>query len=562
MRIDADELPAGAALEADVAVVGAGPAGIVLALELAGAGHDVLLIESGRARFDADAQRLADARLADPHHVPMDLATRRQLGGASLMWGGRCVPFDPVDFETRPVTGDASWPVGYAEVEPYFQRACDWMRCGVAAFNAREVPGLAGRSLVPGLRDAEVRASDLERWSLPTNYAREYGQRLRSSPLVRLVLGLTVTAVECDPDEPAHVARLGARTLAGRDVAIRARTYVLAAGGVEGTRLLLASDGVHAGGIGNHAGHLGRWYMAHVECRLGRAEFVTPPDQTIHGNERDPDGVYVRRRFTFAPELQREQELPNAALWLANPSLSDPAHGSGVLSLVYLILASPLGRFAVAEGIRQAHLGAQESGSVAGHVRNLVANLRDAARFAAGFGYGRYLRRGRKLPGFYVASAANAYPLVYHAEHVPHHRSHVRLGAERDALGVPRVETHLHFAEREVENAVRAHRVLDAYLRRQGVGRVALDAGDLEAAAHGQLFGGYHQAGTTRMSAAADGGVLDRDLRVHTVRNLHVASSSAFPTSGQANSTFMIVAFALRLAEHLDRSLRPAAIGL
>ena len=103
-------------LEAEVAVVGAGPAGIIVALELAGAGHEVLLIESGGERFDPRRQELGETVGADPHHDAMSLATRRQVGGASNLWGGRCVPFDPVDFEPREVVGGARWPLGYEDV--------------------------------------------------------------------------------------------------------------------------------------------------------------------------------------------------------------------------------------------------------------------------------------------------------------------------------------------------------------------------------------------------------------------------------------------------------------
>jgi len=70
-----------------------------------------------------------------------------------------------------------------------------------------------------------------------------------------------------------------------------------------------------------------------------------------------------------------------------------------------------------------------------------------------------------------------------------------------------------------------------------------------------RLGGGFHQVGTTRMSARAEDGVVDANLAVHGFPTLHVASSSVFPTSGQANSTFMIVVFALRLVEHLKRAL-------
>ena len=70
-----------------------------------------------------------------------------------------------------------------------------------------------------------------------------------------------------------------------------------------------------------------------------------------------------------------------------------------------------------------------------------------------------------------------------------------------------------------------------------------------------QLYGGYHQAGTTRMSARPEDGVVDRNLAVHNIGNLHVASSSTFVTSSHANSTMMILVFALRLADHLRREL-------
>ena len=58
------------------------------------------------------------------------------------------------------------------------------------------------------------------------------------------------------------------------------------------------------------------------------------------------------------------------------------------------------------------------------------------------------------------------------------------------------------------------------------------------------------------MSARSEDGVLDADLAVHGFADLFVAGSSAFVTSSQANSTFTIVAFALRLADRLELSLR------
>jgi hypothetical protein len=147
----------------------------VLALELARAGHDVLLVESGLHAANDTIQSLGDATIAGGQsHVAMSLATRRQVGGASNIWGGRCVPFDPVDFDDRPYVHGLHWPVTYEQMAAYFQRASDWFVTGRAVFTTHDIPEVRNKTLVPGLPDGDMRSSDLERWSLPTNFRTEY----------------------------------------------------------------------------------------------------------------------------------------------------------------------------------------------------------------------------------------------------------------------------------------------------------------------------------------------------------------------------------------------------
>jgi len=552
-------------LRADVAVVGAGPGGIVTALELADGGLDVLLLESGRLRDDPAAQALGDAAELDAdRHAPMAITTRRGVGGTSAIWGGRCVPFDPVDFDDRAHVPQASWPISHEDVEPYLERACAWCVCGRPVFDTREVPHLRDREIVPGFVNGDVRATALERWSLPTDFGREHRARLRDSHRVRLVTGLTCTEVVCDGgDRPAW---LEARRLDGSPVRVTARAYVLACGGVETTRLLLASRRDHPEGLGNASGHLGRWYMAHMEGSVANVRFATDPARTICEYERDTDGVYVRRRLTFTRAFQHEHRLPNIVGWLANPSLADPSHGSGILSFVYLALRSPLGGlFApdaqraslTGEKVPGAPYGPVERGPVRAHLRNLVRDLPSTAAFAASFGFRRFVPH-RKAPGFFVRSKANLYPLQYHAEHLPNAESRITLSDERDALGMPRVRIDIRFSDADVEGVLRAHALWDEHLRRHGLGRLEyLD--DPAARVRDQAGGGFHQLGTTRMSSRPEDGVVDPDLRVHGLRDLYVVSSSVCPTSSQANSTFMIVALAVRLADHLRAVLSGGA---
>jgi len=563
--ITADELPADAVLSAHVAVVGAGPAGISTALEVAGGAFDVLLIESGFSKFDGGVQQLSEAAEWDcQRHTPMSLAVRRQLGGTSVVWGGRCVPYDAVDFDHRPYISDVPWPITYEDLARYFQRACDWLQCGRAVFDATQMRHLPP-ALVPGLPNGEVSTASFERWSLPTDFAREYGDTLKRSRRIRVLTGLTCTQVNVQAGKN-RATDLSCRTLNGKRVSIRARAYVLAAGGLETTRLMLASPGPYGAPVGNHAGHLGRWYMGHVLGSIAQVRLNAPPRATALDYERDIDGTYVRRRFSISRGTQLERSLPNVVAWLANPNPADARHGNGVLSLAYLALRSPLGKHIMSESRRLSLIGVNIPQStyhyavrtpISSHLLNVAKDCPSITRLAVELGAKYLPPHGRRAPSFFARSGENCYPLQYHGEQIPNRLSRIRLAAERDAVGMPKLRIDMKFSEQDVDGVLRCHEIWDSYLRLHDCGRLEYVPDDPRTAVWLQLGGGAHQLGTTRMAASDRDGVVDAQLAVHGMSNLFLASSSVFLTSGQANPTFMIVVFALRLADRL-KSLLPA----
>jgi GMC oxidoreductase/FAD dependent oxidoreductase len=555
-------------VEAELAVVGAGPAGIVVALEAAQHGISVVVLESGDRTFDPSVQELSEAAEWDHHrHAALSLSMRRQVGGTSNIWGGRCVPFDPVDFASRPYLGVPAWPVGYEEIQGYFQRACDWMVCGRAVFDKTQVPNLPDAT-VPGFVDGGVLGSSLERWSLPTNFGRVYRERLEHAQRVRLLTHITCTEIIC-PAEGGSARHLKCRTNAGGHVQVKAKAFVVACGGLESTRLLMSSTGPAGEQLGNKGGHLGRWYMAHVEGSIANVRFSTAPRQTVFDYEQDIDGVYIRRRFSFSAEYQREHHLPNVVSWLGNWELPDARHGYGQLSFIYLALTSPLGPRLAPEVQRLSMTGSEIPGTPYGlatitskssHFRNILRHPFATGRFAAGFGTRRFLTRGRRVPGFFMYSKDNLYPLQYHGEQLPNAASKVTLTREKDRLGRRKLAVDLQFTPQDNNGIIQAHEHWDRYFRKLDIGRLEYQYDDLEQAINQRMGGGFHQTGTTRMSASAADGVVDQNLAVHGVPNVYVASSSAFVTSGQANSTFMIVAFAVRLADHLAQTLKTPAL--
>jgi choline dehydrogenase-like flavoprotein len=176
-------------------------------------------------------------------------------------------------------------------------------------------------------------------------------------------------------------------------------------------------------------------------------------------------------------------------------------------------------------------------------------------RFGGSFGVKRFLARKRRAPGFFVYNAENRYPLQYHGEQVPNPKSRVTLGSSRNALGMPKLCIDLRFSQDDADGMVRWHNFCDDYLKRTGCGELEYLSHDPAEAVWSRIGGGFHQLGTTRMASRYEDGVVDENLAVHGVKNLFVASSSVFPTAGQANPTFMIVVLALRLSDRLQSLL-------
>jgi choline dehydrogenase-like flavoprotein len=195
------------------------------------------------------------------------------------------------------------------------------------------------------------------------------------------------------------------------------------------------------------------------------------------------------------------------------------------------------------------------------HLVNIVRDCVPVTRFAARLGARRALARGKPTPGFFTAySRENLYPFQYHGEQVPNRKSRVSVTDDRDSTGMPKLSIDLRFSQQDVDGILQCHRIWDEYLRKNDCGHLEYISDDPESLVWKQLSGvGSHQLGTTRMADRPEDGVVDRNLAVHGVSNLYVASSSVFLTSGQANPTFMIIAFALRLADRLKSSLRNSA---
>lgn len=556
MFVDARHIESGKILSADICIIGAGAAGITVALELlAEEQRSLILLEAGGMKFDAATQSLYRGEVAVRSlHSPLDTYRQRRFGGTTTIWGGRCIPFDPIDFEFRPWIPDSGWPISYEELKKYYRLANSVCEAGAFAYTDAEAFPRGMPPLIESFTSQKVSTNTLERFSRPTDFGAAYGQQLAAARNLRVLLWANCTELRARADGGA-IERAAVATLTGRRFEIAASVFVLATGGLETPKLLLASRAAQPKGLGNGHDIVGRFYMSHLS---GVAGSLMPRGSRVHhGYARDAEGIYCRRRLRLADETARELGVGNIVARLHHPVIGDPAHRTGALSALYLVSNF----FSYEYGIRL-RAGA-EAGWAAQlyHLRNVASDPFGVAGFAFDM-VRRHVLARRKFPTLVVAARSGAFTIDFHAEQQPNPESRVQLIEARDATGVPRIRVDWRQTALDVRTVSAMLEVLADELARSGCGELVVAPEDVQEALDRDGPVGGHHIGTARMAATERRGVVDSDCRVYGLSNLFIAGSAVFPTSGQANPTLTIVALAIRLAEHLKREWIPQNLGI
>ena len=273
---DARTVPSGTVLETDLVIIGGGPAGITLALSLADKPIRVLMLESGGTSFDDKTQSLYDGTQTGVPYTPLNATRQRYLGGGTNHWGGWCRPLDASDFEQRSWVPYSGWPFAKAALDPYYPRAQALVEAGPFDYEGKYKPwvdkyGAPLKLGAGGVYNSWFQFSKMRGSQLPTNFGERYAADLKKISNLTALLHANVTNIALASDAKS-VDHLDVATLVGGRFTVKAKQIVLATGGIENVRLLLASNGVMKQGIGNGNDLVGRQarHQRDPEQRPGR----------------------------------------------------------------------------------------------------------------------------------------------------------------------------------------------------------------------------------------------------------------------------------------------------
>ncbi len=551
---DARKIDPGTRIETDLCVVGGGAAGICLALEYIKSGKDVILIPGGGPNQTADGIDLYRGGVSPPRsHEPLEENRLRMWGGTTTVWGGRCIPFDPVDFEDRSWIPHSGWPITQEELNPYIARACALCEAGEADFDARSVfPDRQGE-ILGGFDNEDFASWPLERWSIPTDFSRRYAKELEAAPNLRVLLHANAVHLQMDVGG-CTLSHVMAACTPGRNFIVEAKKTVLACGALENARLLLAARDILPAGIGNECDLVGRFYQSHLFGVCGHVTLNNPKKDFNYDFEKDHEGIYCRRRFWLTPGAQRKHGVGNAVGFFFRPVSGASEHRNAMVSSI--MLAKTLLGGARKGPRRLIQIVMEQKKDLLTHLGIVLKDGPAVFGQLAAVAYTRFFQK-RRLPMILSPKSTNRFHLFFQTEHIPDAESRVILNpSSSDEYGMPRLEAQIRFSETDQRTVRTLITLFGERMEKAGLGSFVLSQEDQDRLKGGNLQGfnsNAHNIGTTRMSKDPSQGVVNPDSHIHRVDNLYVAGSSVFPTSSHANPTLMIVAMSLRLADHLKK---------
>lgn len=511
MHIDARNLENNTRIKGDICIMGAGAAGISMALDWIDTPHKVILLEGGGFEYDEEVQNLYDGETTGQNYYPLQSSRLHYFGGTTGHWGGLCAPLDEIDFQKREWVPHSGWPFSKNELDPYYARANEKLNLGPYNYSPeywqQQMPNMKPFPLDYGvIKNKMWQFSD-------ARYGNLYREEITGADNIELYTYANVVNITANESVSA-VNEVVVKNHAGKTHTVEADQFILACGAIQNARLLLASDSQAPDGLGNDHDLVGRYFMEHIEIYPSELWMFESFDSALY--DQYEDGLEdPAAEIGFVDEIQKQENLLNGTIAL--------------LPLSFGQFEKPAMTTWKDEDPREAF-------------QDMFDNWEEA------------FKKAEQVKDVVKRS----YELKTRIEQSPNPDSRVTIGPEEDALGVPRANLHWELSDQDWKSLRKMHQLMAHEVGKAGLGRVQFRESFRnpdEIRWPEGTSGGWHHMGTTRMSNDPKQGVVDANCQVNGIENLYVAGSACFPTAGAANPTLTLVALSLRLSDYVKDKL-------
>jgi choline dehydrogenase-like flavoprotein len=517
MHIDARQIDNQSLIEGDICIIGAGAAGISIALQWKNTPYKVILLEGGGMEYDDRVQELYRGKTIGHPYYPNRSSRLHYFGGSTMHWGGMCSVFDDIDFEKRDWVENSGWPITRKDIADYYAQAHDILDLGPFEWDVKYWQQ-QNSNFVPLPLDDNAIWSKMWHFSPPTRFGKKYREEVVSAPNIHLYTYANVVDITANENVSA-IQQVTVKNYAGKQHTVKAKFFVLACCSIQNSRILMACNKQAPKGLGNDNDIVGRYFMEHVEIKTGE----------LWLNHKDPLKLYeyvqatkVRAELAISAQKQKELQILNATVSLMPLELSKKT--------------IPSVRLFTNEDPRK--------------------SLDTLIKYST-------LDKRNFLQRMFSKSIFQSYGLFTRAEQWPNPESRVVLNDEKDELGMPRADLKWTLSPIDKKTVYNINKLLGQQVGLAGIGRVKLYdwlADDTIKELPDDTSGGWHHLGTTRMSDSPKTGVVDANCKIHSLANLYVAGASCYPTGGAVNPTLTCVAISLRLSDHLKQKIKGAAM--
>lgn len=538
MIIDASEFEFGTNVETDLCIIGAGVAGITIAREFNRSETNLLILESGGMQPPHDSEALNHTTHPSYSDYKIDITRASAFGGSSHLWkipvsddelGVRLRRLDAIDFEKKSWVPYSGWPFSKTHLDPFYIRAHNLFKIGPYSYEIQDWRG-SGHIDYFNFNEDDLK-STIFQFAKKDLFFNDYRKEIENSDNITAFLNATVLNIDLS-DNARIVASLTVETSGGKRFSVKAKKFILAAGGLENARLLLLSNDKVKCGIGNQHDLVGRFFMEHPHFWENVATFhPSDPEafnsSNINGSYRQ-NGIPVERYLTISDDLLEKHQLLNLVVGIRGKT--SPTYPRAQEAIDFVKKPQSKNEYLHKELLRKSIIILQNIDVIGYSVlqRYLGGNIEKWDRY----------------PYEYSGLQLNIM-----SEQQPNPNSRITLDEKNDTFGLNKIKLDWRLQNYDIKSIRESLDIIDKILRNNNFGFLKINIDD-DYPLH-KIRGGYHHMGTTRMHTDPKHGVIDEHCRVHGVENFYIAGSSVFPTSGCANPTLTIAALSLKLADFL-----------